>query len=48
VWEYSTVVVNGYLNDEELTALGKDGWELCAAYAVFSHVRFIFKRKVSA
>lgn len=48
-WEYLTVTVNGYLNDRELNELGKapgGGWELAAAYAIYSHVRFIFKRPI--
>lgn len=38
MWEYRT----GFLEDDVMTALGKEGWELCAAW---SGVAF-FKRRV--
>jgi hypothetical protein len=48
VWEYKTIVRKladeRLLSDEELNALGRDGWELAAAVTLASQVEFYFKR----
>jgi hypothetical protein len=40
MWEYKVVTSAGYLDEQDLNALGKEGWELVA---VFENT-FYFKR----
>lgn len=50
-WEYRRVVRNlakeNPPTEEELNALGKDGWEMAAAFSDSPFAYFYFKRMVS-
>jgi Domain of unknown function (DUF4177) len=42
-WEYK-VIVQGAVTEEELNALGADGWELVGVVALPERTQFYFKR----
>jgi hypothetical protein len=44
VWQYKVLTRDLVLGEEELNALGKEGWELAAVLTHHSAVHFYFKR----